>query len=235
MGFFSTEFNQVPTFLGGACGALGLAALTARRQSLSLASAFGSGVSAGAALFCSFGAVPMLGAVGALVIAVALRSCQPLNRITVLIGLAALGFVAVFAIPSADGYNHIAVARSVLTYHLGRFNQMRSKELWLPFNLLDFSVFAGWPVLAWGAVALVRSRARSPLLWTIFAVIAALDLADVTRGEVGRLWMPLTVPLYVATAVSAMQTRESERESLLVAPLLAVSTLVLTVFWITHA
>ena len=39
---------------------------------------------------------------------------------------------------------------------------------------------------------------RPDLIWTVAALILALDLSGVTRGEIGRLWMPLMPMAFVA-------------------------------------
>jgi hypothetical protein len=230
MAFFASEFNQVVTFFVAASGGFALVAL----RSLSgpaAAYALASGIAAGVALFCSFGAVPMLGTVALVAVAVAAGLRPRVRRLGLVTVFALLGIVAVFAIPMTAGYQPIVVARRVLAYHLGVFNQSRSRGLWLRFNLLDFANFAGWPLLAWGVVGLVRRRGRSPVLWAVIAAVAALDLADVTRGEVGRLWMPLTAPLYVAATISALTPADRKHESVLVAVLLASAALALEICW----
>lgn len=67
----------------------------------------------GLAVFCSFGAVPMLGTVALVAIVIATGLRPPLGRVGLITVLALLGIVAVFAVPMAGGYDPIAVARRV--------------------------------------------------------------------------------------------------------------------------
>jgi hypothetical protein len=83
---------------------------------------------------------------------------------------------------------------------------LRGYWLWLRFDLLDFSIFLGLPLVAWGLAGIPWRLRRTPsdtsprpaLIWTVAALVVALDLSGVTRGEIGRLWMPLMPMAFVA-------------------------------------
>ena len=62
-------------------------------------------------------------------------------------------------------------------------------------------------------------------------VIAAIDLADVTRSEVGRLWMPMMPLTLAAIGVAASSEKTESGEWLLTASLLAITSLVLVLYW----
>ena len=101
------------------------------------------------------------------------------------------------------------------------------------FNLLDFSIFAGWPVFAWIGVLSLRGGPRGGirLLWILGAVILAIDLADLTRAEVGRVWMPLMPMIFAGVGVAASQRRANRAEWLLCAAMLLVLSMTVAVFW----
>jgi hypothetical protein len=62
-------------------------------------------------------------------------------------------------------------------------------------------------------------------------VIAAIDLADVTRSEVGRLWMPMMPLTLAAIGVAASSEKTESGEWLLTTSLLAITSLVLVLYW----
>jgi len=99
---------------------------------------------------------------------------------------------------------------------------------WLRFNLLDFSIFLGWPLIAW-LVALSSGDRKDPgrrILLTMTLCVVLIDVADLTRSEVGRLRMPLMQMICAGSGVAASapaSTRNSEW--MLVAVLLAISSL----------
>jgi hypothetical protein len=248
--FFSPMFDQIVMFLVAACAACACASALARRRWIVVAAGLGSGVSAGLALFSSFGAAPMLAAAGILTIVLTRGRGASWRRVIAVAALAAAGAALVFGGPILAGYDEIAAARVALRVHFDRFMAGRSRWVWLRFNLLDFSIFLGWPLIAWGAVHLARGGTmstrwpfRARPLWTMIAVVVALDLADVTRGEVGRLWMPLMPLFYAAAAVAAIDLaaradssndagrRTASLERLLVAVSLAAATITLGLYW----
>lgn len=248
--FFSPMFDQVVMFLVASCAALACAAMLAELRVSRIACGLGSGVSAGLALFSSFGAAPMLAAAAVFTLVLAYTKGVAWRRVLAT-GLLACGGVAlVFALPAIEGYDEVAAARVALRVHFERFMAGRSRSVWLRFNLLDFSVFVGWPLLAWGVTHLARRRLRAvltvpgpALLWAMLIVVVGLDLADVTRGEVGRLWMPLVPLMYAATAIAALgpsaaRTRDSRAtscregaERLVVGAALAVTMVTLGLYW----
>ncbi len=133
-----------------------------------------------------------------------------------------------------------ATASGIMQIHRDHYTAPRDRNLWLRFNLLDFSIFVGWPVLAWvGALSMRRAaldtadRARESLqlLVVVGAVILAIDLADLTRAEVGRVWMPLMPMVFAGLGVAASQRGASRAEWLLCASMLVVLSMTIAVFW----
>ena len=253
---FSPQFDQVVTFLVAWTCALGCMATHGRSRSGLVGAALGSGAVAGLALFCSFGALPMLGAAAVVTTVLTPPAHRSWRRLAGIASLAALGFGLVSAVPILAGYDLLTTAREALT--ISRYNYMvlRGYWLWLRFDLLDFSIFLGPPLVAWGLAGVAeRLLRRSPsriflrpdLMLAVAALVFALDLSGVTRGEVGRLWMPLMPMAFVAlvplrpSAPSRLPVHSLEAaraqpsailaEQLFLGALLAIVCIVLRLYW----
>ena len=107
------------------------------------------------------------------------------------------------------------------------------RTLWLRFNLLDFSVFLGWPLTVWLGLLAWRGRntRKTGLLFALAAILIAIDLSDITRSETGRLWMPLMPLALAATGVAASSDDATSAEWTLVATLLAITSMALVLYW----
>jgi hypothetical protein len=207
---FSTQFDQVGTLLVASACALGCSATNSRGWSGLVGAALGSGALAAVAVFCSFGALPMLGAAGVVATVLAPPAYRSLRRLVGIASLAALAFGVVSAVPMLAGYDLFTTAREALGISRYEYEIKRGYWLWLRFNLVDFSIFLGLPLVAWGLVRVVArswssasgfaSRPDMRLVWAVAACVLALDLSGVTRGEVARLWMPLMPLAFVALA-----------------------------------
>ena len=121
---------------------------------------------------------------------------------------------------------------------------MRSYGLWLLFNPLDLALFLGVPVavLALGRVteaarATLDGRAEAPDRFTAMLALGLglLWLSGTTRGEVGRIWIPLMPVLLVAALARRGDERGSAGPSLSEAAvlglLLAATSLALRLAW----
>jgi hypothetical protein len=114
---------------------------------------------------------------------------------------------ALFFLPALLGHRPLATARTALAIHHEVFTAPRSYALWLLFNPVDLAVFLGMPVAfswAWGAARSARARPKEAIdrMRVATAVgLALIVLAGVTRGEVGRIWIPLMPTLLVAALV----------------------------------
>ena len=198
---------MVPQF--DAALALPIAATTALLAS-AIASGHGvgsksilAGVLAAAALFTSYGAAAFL-AIGGL----AALALAPSRRQAARTGLPALALAAgsaglLTAATILLGHDPIASARAALAIHREAYTAPRSYALWLAFNPLDLAVFLGAPLAALGLMRLasVRKAALGPgqrFGLTLAATLGALIASGVTRGEVGRIWIPLMPLLLVA-------------------------------------
>jgi hypothetical protein len=160
-----------------------------------------AGALAGIAAFSSLGLAPPLILVGLLTLVLA-RS-RPPETLVLCAVFAAVGFAVVTAFWTALGYDPVAGAKGILWIHFQDYELPRSYRTWLGYNLLDFTLFIGWPVvavLAWQAPRLVEDLLRTRFTdaslasQALAAAVGVVILADVlgsSRGEVGRMWMPL--------------------------------------------
>lgn len=165
-----------------------------------------------------------------------------LRRSAAVVGVATgvAGLVA-FGLPALLGHQPLRALLTALSIHRELYTAPRSYTLWLLFNPLDLAIFLGVPVALGGLFALVRSARRrgsragvGPLdrfRWAVFAGLTVLLLLGVTRGEVGRLWIPL-MPLLLVASLGGPDAPD-RRESLVDGVLLAALTLILGSYWIT--
>ncbi len=162
---------------------------TGRKGRTSDLLAFLGGALFGAALFLSYGVVPL--AAIALAAGVYQGRPKPLVIATVAVLLIAAAF-------GAGGFWWLDGLRATLTeYRLG-VSQTRPAAFFAVNNLAAFSVAVGPAV--WIGLSYLK---RSPL-WliagaTLVAIVAA-DLSGLSRGEVERIWLPFVPWLSVAVA-----------------------------------
>jgi hypothetical protein len=197
-----------------------------------------AGALGGVALLTSYGAAVFLVIGGLAAMATTTTNRTSLRRPAAAAVLAAgvAGLVA-FGIPALLGHEPLRALFSALSIHREMFTAPRSYALWLLFNPVDLVLFLGVPVAVTGMWATVASRreptsgALARYRWAVFGGVAALLLAGVTRGEVGRLWIPL-MPLLLVAIV-----REDEgldrKDSLVYGALLAALTLTMGSYWVT--
>lgn len=174
------------------------------------------GALGGATMFFSWGTAPMLavGAASAVAIGHSQHAAQKRWRLS---GIALVAFLALFFLPALSGYNPIAAGLRTVENH-GQVTLLRSYTLWLRFNLLDFALFLGPPIVVLGLSRLPgASRAlRSGLLpsdpadrFVLVATVGLLLLnaSGMIRGETGRLWLPL-MPLALVASVASSRVSQ---------------------------
>jgi hypothetical protein len=201
-----------------------------------------AGLFGGIALFTSYGAAAFL-AVGGLA---ALAGATPPTGLQARIRLAVLALLAAsiagalaFGLPALLGHQPLRAMHTALAIHRETYTAPRSYPLWLVFDALDLGMFLGIPVAllaSWRASsglgrALSGSRPRPADRFVLVAVAGVLGLLllGVTRGEVGRIWIPL-MPLLLVGALAGMEDDEGD-PSIVVAPLLAALTLAIGAYW----
>jgi hypothetical protein len=195
-----------------------------------LAGAFG-----GLAVFVSYGAPVFLALGGCAALALALGTPGRLGRAAAVAAIAASVTGALWMLPAALGHRPWASLATALAIHRDEYTLPRSYPLWLLFNPLDLALFLGVPVAVACAVRTARSAVRAPregidrLRIATGLGLLALLLAGQTRGEVGRIWLPLMPTLLVAAmARPGGPTRD---EALVCGTCLAALTIAMGTFW----
>ncbi len=208
---------------------------------VSALAAIGAGLAAGVALFISYGSVAFLAIAG--LAALSPGAMDPKRRRSALGAslLAAAVAAGVIGLTALLGHQPLAAARTALAIHHETYTAVRSYPRWLFFNPLDLAIFLGVPVavLALARVAdALRSGppTRRPDRFTagLTVGLVLLGLSGSTRGEVGRIWIPL-MPLLLIAALTRSgregDTGPTRAESLTLGALLAVSCTVLRACW----
>jgi hypothetical protein len=210
--------------------------------------AVGAGVLAALALFTSYGAAVFLAISGlaALTMAPSRRDATRTGLPTLLIATSTATFLT--AATTLLGHDPLASARAALAIHREVYTAPRSYALWLAFNPLDLALFLGAPIAALGLVRLASGPSglrRGPLGprqrfgLTLVVALVALIASGTTRGEVGRIWIPLMPLLLVGilapsdrTSADADADPSQRRPFLLVlGALLAALCLAIRVCW----
>jgi hypothetical protein len=223
---FIPQFDQALAFVTASAAALVLAAAAGTSASRRAALAIAGGLLGCVALFVSYGSLVFLAFVGLAVLVVG-RGSKPTWAVLL---VAATTTLAVVAATAVLGYDPIASLRTALAIHRETYTRPRSYALWLGFDVLDLGLFLGPPV----AALFVWRIAKSPLARALAVALALLVLSGATRGEVGRLWIPLMPLLLVAAVVSSRgeTTGPSRSEALWLGGLLVVLDVVLRVRWV---
>jgi hypothetical protein len=175
------------------------------------AKAAAAGLLAAIAAFVSYGAAAFLVVGGLCALALAPSGRDLVRRVLPALALAALTAGLLTAASALLGHDPLASARAALAIHREVYTVPRSYALWLLYNPLDFAVFLGVPVavLALARVLGLARQGRWAALdpaarfgLALGAGLCVLLLSGVTRGEVGRIWIPL-MPLALAATVAA--------------------------------
>lgn len=159
--------------------------------------ALGGGLLLGLALYLSFG----LASLGPLALTVVVVHARRLGTAGILrvLGLAAVGVLAVAAVFTAAGYwwpEGLSVAADRV--RSGPSYADRPLSFFLVANLAAAAIAAG-PAAVGGLGALTRSRlALLPLV--VLAGMLVSDLTGLVRGETERIWLPFTIWLPAAAA-----------------------------------
>ena len=225
------------------CALALLLAATVRSRPLAL-TAPAAGAMMAAASLVSYGSVGML-AVTALVVTAA--AGNRLGRALAAIAIAGAAAAVLLALCRAVGFDYVSSAIAALTLHRVQFTEHRSYSIWLGFNLIDFAVFAGLPVIACGVLSSIAGLARRGwrddtalrALIALFGGLLLLDATGTVRGEVGRLWLPL-MPMFYLGLLGARERAHPEgarrvaptvADAALTASLLAALTITLRLRW----
>ncbi len=201
-----------------------------------------AGIAGTFAVFTSYGSAAFLLIAGA-----ALIAASSSERVTAIRAVAASGVAAVvisllaFGIPDLLGHEPLLALRTALELHRALFTVPRGYTLWLAFNPLDFALFVGLPVAVAGLWAVGRALLRVARKTRIdrydrFRLglatgVLLLLLLGVTRGEVGRLWIPL-MPFVLLAGIGDTGVQPTAREAVGFGALLGALTLAIASYWI---
>jgi hypothetical protein len=184
--FVATTADAV--FAGLAAWAVALLAVAARRQRA------GTAVAAGAlgtlTLYFTYGLVPLLLALGGLVL-------WRLGRVTVALWAAA-GALAVAAAWSLAGFSWLAGLRAAHHFYGLRAGDDRPYSYFLIADVVVFAVMLGPAVIA-GLVRL-SDRAVFRVVAAALVAVAIADLSGLSKAEVERIWLPFLPWVTLATA-----------------------------------
>ena len=229
--FFLPNFDAISGLLVALMAMLACTAFTAERQDRAALFGFASGLTAGGALFGSFAMAPMLAGAGLTALVATIRPPFSWRRVRLVATAAVIGLAAILSVPLAFGFDYVGTARGIMYLHWYHYNPP-GRALWMRFNLLDFSIFLGWPLIVWLAMLTFRNRWwAARLVLTTAAIVLMMDLADLVHSEVGRLWMPLMPPIFAAAGVAAATDTTQDADWIAVAVSLAITSLTIALHW----
>jgi methylthioxylose transferase len=220
----------LPVAAATACLAAAMAEPARETRLAALAGLFG-----GLAVFVSYGAPLFLAFGGCAALALGLGAPGGVRRAATVAAIAGGVTTGLWMLPAALGHRPWASLATALAIHRDDYTLPRSYALWLLFNPLDLALFLGVPVAVAWAVRTWRSAVRSPregvdhLRLATGLGLLALLLAGQTRGEVGRIWLPLMPALLVAAM--ARPDGPTRGEALLCGTCLAALTIAMAAFW----
>jgi hypothetical protein len=232
---FVPQFDQALTLLVAGAAALLAGAAAGGRPWFRAAAA---GVLGGVAVYLSYGAAPMMVMAALAALAAGAHDRPSLRRAVAVAAVAGLALLATALL----GQESMAGARAALRIHREAYTSVRGYALWLGFNLLDLAVFLGVPLAvlgldrATGALRAAfggRADATERFTAAIALGLAVLWLSGTTRGEVGRIWLPLMPLLLVAAWTGRADAPAPSRlRAVLLGFLLGATSFVLRVCWI---
>jgi hypothetical protein len=230
------QFDQALALPVAAATLLALRALGSARPRRAAGLMALAGVAGGIALFTSYGAAAFLAIGGACALAAAGRWAGRRSWALAALGGAVTVLVA-FGVPALLGHEPFRALATALRIHREVYTAPRSYPLWLLFDPLDLALFLGVPVAVAGVLRLLPSASSTRLgpvgrfRRAAFGGVAVLVLLGVTRGEVGRLWIPL-MPLLLVASLGGEGRAPGTREALLQGVLLAALTLAIGRYWV---
>jgi hypothetical protein len=196
-----------------------------------------AGILAALSLFTSYGAAAFLaiGGLAALTLAPSRRDAIRTGLPTLLIAVSTAALLT--AGTTVLGHDPIASARAALAIHREVYTTPRSYLLWLIFNPLDLAIFLGAPLAVLGLLRLVSIRRnglgpRQRFGLTLAVALLGLVLSGITRGEVGRIWIPL-MPLLLVSIVPPGEAEDDTpwRSNFVLGSLLAGLCLAIRLSW----
>ena len=202
------------------CGAV----YAVRGEKLALGPALGAGLALGLAGLISLGAAaPAMLAIGYLVLAAAVRHVSWKQALSAA-ALVVLGVALVLGIATAMGLATATVYRTALAMHKAGGGGIGHRHYlpWLPFNLIDYAVFVGLPiifvVIEGGSARSLAGRTAPVLLAATVVTLLVLNFSGTVKGETERLWLFFN-PALAASAAAAVEARPARGWPLACQPL----------------
>jgi hypothetical protein len=210
----------------------------------SCCASLGCFISYGTPVFLVFTTIPLLG-------------YQNLHRTHVMRYIQQSSIVTIFTIslafglPALLGHSPILAFQKAMQIHFETFHLPRSYWSWLLFNPWDFMLWSGLvtlPLLCINKPTFIFSRktwlhcdsANIPRMRFLYLLcICLLVLSGSTRGEVGRIWLPL-MPMLMTLSFSQvpewfrLNDSKSKKLMFLLAGLLLCLSLCIRIMWQTH-
>ena len=116
--------------------------------------------------------------------------------------------------------------------------KFRAYQIWVFYNLYDFFIFCGIPILVLFIHFLfsqfqTKFKPLSKELVSFTVMLLLLDFSGAVRGEVGRIWIPF-VPIVVLLIAffTAKDLKLSTRQFILILVLQALQVLLMQEFWV---
>lgn len=135
------------------------------------------------------------------------------------------------------GFNFVKVGQTLMS----GLPESRSYLLWLFYNLYDFFVFSGIPVmivftyLAWSVFQTVFKKQWGKIdiiAFSFLVMIVLLDLSGSVRGEVARIWLPFYPFLVLIVSNFLINHKFSKFELIIIIFLQAVQVVIMQEFWV---
>ncbi len=104
----------------------------------------------------------------------------------------------------------------------------RNYFTWLFFNLWDFIVFTGWPLIILFVLSL---RAKGEAIFLLLTILL-LNFSGFSRAETGRIWLPLMTLLVVPAVKYLEEKKFSTKFVMILIVLQMIQTLVIQEFWV---
>jgi hypothetical protein len=169
------------------------------------AAGLGAGLALGLTLTISLGALASVALVAAYVVLAADCEGRGLKAAAVVLGWVLLGLLALAAGAAALGLDLPATVQACLFSHenTGSGVTYRHWWPWVVWNIVDYVLLAGLPIVVAAAAAVRHPKAFAPAAaW--LGVMVLLSLSGITKGETERLWIffnPLLAQAAAAVAV----------------------------------
>jgi hypothetical protein len=197
--FVATTGDAVFMALGAWAVALLALALHHRRASVGAA----AGAVGALALYFTYGLVPLLACLGAVVVWRAAAAAKPVVAVLVAAGL---GGAAVVALWTAAGFWWLDGLRATHHFYGLRAGNDRPYGYFLLADLAVFALMLGPAGIA--ALLHVRRSAVAALVIAALVAVALADLSGLSKAEVERIWLPFMPWVLLATAtLPARRTR----------------------------